>query len=98
MVELLWLSTTHVFIFKPSEGNRVFDGNATDAGFSDSDGDIIGIFRDTDGSVYKSGSQIVKDLPFHFTPRCAQRTNWKMMACEDTFGQVCGLVFLQNLH
>ncbi|XP_078319448.1 cell surface hyaluronidase-like [Crassostrea virginica] len=72
----------------PSEGNRVFDGNATDAGFSDSDGDIIGIFRDTDGSVYKSGSQIVKDMPFHFTPRCAQRTNWKMMACEDTFGQI----------
>ena len=69
----------------------MFDGNATDAGFSDSDGDIIGTFRDTDGSVYNSGSQIVKDIPFHSTPSCFQRTNWKMMACGNTFGQVCKL-------
>ena len=86
----------YIYFFKPSEGNRVFDGNATDAGFSDSDGDIIGSFRDTDGSVYKAGSQIVKDIPFHSTPSCFQRTNWKMMACRNTFGQVCNLVFLLN--
>ncbi|XP_061192631.1 cell surface hyaluronidase-like [Saccostrea echinata] len=72
----------------PSEGNRVFDGNATDNGFSGLDGDLIGSFRDTDGSVFSTGSQIVKDLPFHSTSNCYQRTNWKMMACTNTFGQV----------
>nr|XP_034311769.1 cell surface hyaluronidase [Crassostrea gigas] len=72
----------------PSKGNRVFDGNATDTGFSNSDGDVIGSFRDTDGTVYKAGAQIVKAVPFHLTPNCAQRSNWKMMACEESFGQV----------
>lgn len=70
------------------EGNRVFDGNATDTGFTENDGDLIGTFRDTDGTVYKAGAQIVKDILFHSTPNCVQRTNWKMMACEETFGQV----------
>ncbi|XP_062582630.1 cell surface hyaluronidase-like, partial [Saccostrea cucullata] len=72
----------------PSEGNRVFDGNATDNGFSGLDGDLIGTFRDSDGSVFSAGSQIVKDLPFHSTSNCYQRSNWKMMACTNTFGQV----------
>nr|XP_034311770.1 cell migration-inducing and hyaluronan-binding protein-like [Crassostrea gigas] len=72
----------------PLEGNRVFDGNATDTGFTENDGDLIGTFRDTDGTVYKAGAQIVKDILFHSTPNCVQRTNWKMMACEETFGQV----------
>lgn len=66
----------------------MFDGNATDTGFSNSDGDVIGSFRDTDGTVYKAGAQIVKTVPFHLTPNCAQRSNWKMMACEESFGQV----------
>jgi hypothetical protein len=66
----------------------VFDGNATDNGFSGLDGDLIGTFRDEDGSVYSANSQIVKDLPFHMTPNCVQRSNWKMMPCGDTFGQV----------
>lgn len=66
----------------------MFDGNATDTGFSNSDGDVIGSFRDTDGTVYKAGAQIVKAVPFHLTPNCAQRSNWKMMACEESFGQV----------
>ncbi|XP_056019715.1 cell surface hyaluronidase-like [Ostrea edulis] len=72
----------------PSEGNRVFDGNATDNGFSGLDGDLIGTFRDADGSVYSANAQIVKDLPFHMTPNCLQRNNWKMMPCGDEFGQV----------
>uniref|UniRef100_K1QC76 Transmembrane protein 2 n=1 Tax=Magallana gigas TaxID=29159 RepID=K1QC76_MAGGI len=72
----------------PLEGNRVFDGNATDTGFTENDGDLIGTFRDTDGTVYKAGAQIVKDILFHTTSNCVQRTNWKMMACEETFGQV----------
>lgn len=74
----------------------MFDGNATDTGFSENDGDLIGTFRDTDGSVYKAGAQIVKDILFHSTPNCVQRTNWKMMACEETFGQVSILLILHN--
>lgn len=66
----------------------MFDGNATDTGFTENDGDLIGTFRDTDSTVYKAGAQIVKDILFHSTPNCVQRTNWKMTACEETFGQV----------
>lgn len=76
----------------------MFDGNATDTGFSNSDGDVIGSFQDTDGTVYKAGAQIVKDVPFHLTPNCAKRSNWKMMACEESFGQVCVLYTIENFQ
>lgn len=82
-----------ILFSQPSEGNRVFDGNATDNGFSGLDGDLIGTFRDADGSVYSANAQIVKDLPFHMTPNCSQRSNWKMMPCVDTFGQVNIVVY-----
>ncbi|KAK3101827.1 hypothetical protein FSP39_006632 [Pinctada imbricata] len=78
------------FGFKdPSGGNRVFDGNSTDAGFSNLDGDDVATFRDLDGSVTNiAGSQVVKPLPFHLTSSCQKISNWKMAICPGAYGQV----------
>lgn len=59
-----------------------------DIGFFNSDGDVIGFFCDIDGIVYKVGVQIVKVVFFYLILNCVQRSNWKMMVCEELFGQV----------
>lgn len=72
-----------------SQGNRVFDGNATDVGFTSLDGDDIVLFEDLDGSVTGSaGNFVVKPLPIHMTEQCEEIENWKMAICPHPFGQV----------
>lgn len=72
-----------------SQGNRVFDGNATDVGFTSLDGDDIVLFEDLDGSVTGSaGNFVVKPLPIHMTEQCEEIDNWKMAVCPHPFGQV----------
>ncbi|XP_056006549.1 cell surface hyaluronidase-like isoform X1 [Ostrea edulis] len=74
-----------------SQGNRVFDGNATDLGFSALDGDDTVLFKDLDGSttgVGGRGNFVVKPLPFHLTEQCEEIDNWKMAICPHQYGQV----------
>ncbi|XP_061186068.1 inactive cell surface hyaluronidase CEMIP2-like [Saccostrea echinata] len=72
-----------------SEGNRVFDGNSTDLGFTALDGDDIAVFKDVDGSTTGTkGSFVVKPLPFHMTEQCEEIDSWKMAICPHAYGQV----------
>ncbi|XP_062580731.1 protein DDB_G0287365-like [Saccostrea cucullata] len=72
-----------------SEGNRVFDGNATDLGFTAFDGDDIVVINDLDGSTTGTkGNSVVKPIPFHMTEQCEEVDNWKMAICPHAFGQV----------
>lgn len=67
----------------------MFDGNATDVGFTSLDGDDIVLFKDLDGSVTGSaGNFVVKPLPIHMTEQCEEIDNWKMAICPHPFGQV----------
>lgn len=67
----------------------MFDGNATDVGFTSLDGDDIVLFEDLDGSVTGSaGNFVVKPLPIHMTEQCEEIDNWKMAICPHPFGQV----------
>lgn len=67
----------------------MFDGNATDVGFTSLDGDDIVLFEDLDGSVTGSaGNFVVKPLPIHMTEQCEEIDNWKMAVCPHPFGQV----------
>ncbi|XP_048756053.2 protein DDB_G0287365-like isoform X2 [Ostrea edulis] len=72
-----------------SQGNRVFDGNATDLGFTSWDGDDVAVFKDLDGSATgTAGSCVVKPIPFHMTDQCVEIDNWKMAICPHSFAQV----------
>ena len=66
----------------------MFDGNSTDAGFTNLDGDDIATFRDIDGSVTGKIAQVVKPMPFHLTAACDGVSNWKMAVCPYEYGQV----------
>lgn len=69
----------------------MFDGNATDLGFSALDGDDTVLFKDLDGSttgVGGRGNFVVKPLPFHLTEQCEEIDNWKMAICPHQYGQV----------
>lgn len=73
----------------------MFDGNATDVGFTSLDGDDIVLFEDLDGTVTGSaGNFVVKPLPIHMTEQCEEIDNWKMAVCPHPFGQVCGCFIL----
>ncbi|XP_061169000.1 protein DDB_G0287365-like [Saccostrea echinata] len=72
-----------------SEGNRVFDGNSTDLGFTAFDGDDVVVINDLDGSTTGTkGNSVVKPIPFHMTEQCEEVDNWKMAICPHAFGQV----------
>jgi hypothetical protein len=77
------------FELQASQGNRVFDGNATDFGFTAWDGDDVAMFKDLDGSTTGTiGSSVIKPIPFHLTDQCVEIKNWKMAICPHAFAQV----------
>ncbi|XP_041366995.1 cell surface hyaluronidase-like [Gigantopelta aegis] len=73
-----------------TEGNKVYDGNATVRGFEgDRDSKLQAIFQDEDGSVTgHPGAYVVKNLPFFTTPKCSFVENWQMSMCPHSFAKV----------
>ncbi|KAJ8300466.1 hypothetical protein KUTeg_021985 [Tegillarca granosa] len=73
----------------PASGTRIYDGNSTEHGFADMDGDKGATFRDLDGSATSvPGLQVVKPGPFYTTEACAYRRNWNMALCPYKFGKL----------
>lgn len=78
-----------IMYVQPSRGTRIYDGNSTEHGFADMDGDKGATFRDLDGSATSvPGLQVVKPGPFYTTEECAYRKNWNMALCPYKFGKV----------
>ncbi|XP_069115391.1 cell surface hyaluronidase CEMIP2-like [Argopecten irradians] len=68
---------------------RVFDGNTTTPGFSDTKTDIVSAFVDTDGTLTTLADHtLVKPLPFHLSKSCVNNDNWGLAACPQKYGQL----------
>ncbi|KAK3091732.1 hypothetical protein FSP39_022248 [Pinctada imbricata] len=66
-------------------GNWIYDGDSSDHGFTDYDGDKGATFLWKD---HNSVSQIVKPRDFYVTNACEYRSNWKMAKCPHRYGKI----------
>ncbi|XP_033757909.1 cell surface hyaluronidase-like [Pecten maximus] len=68
---------------------RVFDGNATTPGFTDTATDLVSAFVDKDGTLTsKAGHTLVKPLPFHLSESCINNDRWGLAVCPQSYGQL----------
>ncbi|XP_060073811.1 cell migration-inducing and hyaluronan-binding protein-like [Ylistrum balloti] len=84
-------STTEEVLFGYDDpyGLRVFDGNASTLGYTDTDTDLVSAFIDKDGTLTtQSGNSVVKPLPFHLTDSCITNDRWGLSVCPYNYAQL----------
>ena len=78
-----------VFEFSdPSEGSRYYDGDVTDIGYMDRDGNRHNVLLDWDGTLTTyPKSSIVRPIPLLMNARCVELPNWGPGTglCPDRF-------------
>ena len=78
-----------VFEFSdPSEGSRYYDGDVTDTGYEDRDGNRHSVLLDWDGSLTTyPKSSIVRPIPLLMNARCVELPDWGPGTglCPDRF-------------
>ncbi|XP_060071181.1 cell surface hyaluronidase-like [Ylistrum balloti] len=69
-----------------SEGNRVYQGPIP---VDYRDGSRVERLFDPTGSITSvPGATIIRSNPFQMTPKCVERTNWRMAVCKENFAML----------
>ena len=67
----------------------MYDGNSSEHGWGDRDGDLAVTLRDADGSLTgQPGSTVLRDYPVLTTARCYYRHSWNLAVCPHKYGKV----------
>ena len=76
-------------MFQLATGLRIYNGNSSEYGFGDKDGDIAVTLRDSDGSLTGvSGSTVLRNYPVFTTDQCYRREDWNLAICPHKYGKV----------
>ncbi|OWF38944.1 Transmembrane protein 2 [Mizuhopecten yessoensis] len=68
---------------------RVFDGNASTPGYTDTAIDRVSAFVDKDGSLTtQAENTVLKPIPFHLTDSCIINDHWGLGVCPQSYGQL----------